>query len=115
MTCAWWGDLNCGKVRGPLQLGLARSVEPIVPVRLSITRMAATKAEAGKDNKTMGEKWIVPYGLYRAHGFISGRLANDQKKGTGFSEEDLRLFWEALSICSTTTGRRRAGRWRRAG
>src|SRR5262249_20063049 len=69
------GDLTCGKVRGPLQIGLARSVEPIVPVRISITRMAATKAEEGKENKTMGEKWIVPNGLYRVHGYINAPLA----------------------------------------
>ena len=86
------GDLNCGKVRGPLQLGQARSIEPIVPAQLSITRMAATKQEEGKDNKTMGNKWIVPYGLYRVHGYINAPLAEK----SGATEADLALLWEAL-------------------
>lgn len=87
---------NAGQVRGPVQLTFARSVEPIVALEHSITRMAvATEAEAEKqsgDNRTMGRKYTVPYGLYRAHGFVSAHLANQ----TGFSEEDLSLFWEAL-------------------
>jgi len=87
---------NCGQVRGPVQLTFARSIEPIVALEHSITRMAvATEAEAEKqsgDNRTMGRKYTVPYGLYRAHGFISAHLANQ----TGFSEDDLNLFWEAL-------------------
>lgn len=87
---------NCGQVRGPVQMTFARSVEPIVALEHSITRMAvATEAEAEKqsgDNRTMGRKYTVPYGLYRAHGFISAHLANQ----TGFSEKDLELFWEAL-------------------
>ena len=85
------GDLNCGKVRGPLQLGQARSVEPIVPVQMSITRMAATKASE-KENKTMGNKWIVPYGLYRVHGYINAPLTEK----SGATEADLALLWEAL-------------------
>lgn len=87
---------NCGQVRGPVQLTFARSVEPIVALEHSITRMAvATEAEAekqGGDNRTMGRKYTVPYGLYRAHGFVSAHLANQ----TGFSQEDLNLFWKAL-------------------
>ncbi len=85
------GDLNCGKVRGPLQLGQARSVEPIVPVQMTITRMAATKASE-KEAKTMGNKWIVPYGLYRVHGYINAPLAAK----SGATEDDLKLFWDAL-------------------
>jgi CRISPR-associated protein Csd2 len=87
---------NAGQVRGPVQFTFARSVDPIVSLEHSITRMAvATEAEAekqGGDNRTMGRKFTVPYGLYRAHGFISAPLANQ----TGFSEDDLELLWEAL-------------------
>lgn len=87
---------NAGQVRGPIQLVFARSVEPVVTFEHSITRMAvATEAEAEKqsgDNRTMGRKYTIPYGLYCAHGFISAHLAAQ----TGFSEEDLSLFWEAL-------------------
>ena len=88
---------NCGQVRGPVQLTFARSVDPIVASEHSITRMAvATEAEAekqGGDNRTMGRKHTVPYGLYVAHGFISAHLANQ----TGFSEDDLNLLWDALA------------------
>jgi CRISPR-associated protein Csd2 len=88
---------NCGQVRGPIQLVFARSVEPVVTFEHSITRMAvATEAEAEKqsgDNRTMGRKYTIPYGLYRAHGFVSANLAAQ----TGFSQEDLDLFWEALT------------------
>lgn len=91
---------NCGQVRGPVQLTFAKSVEPIVPAEVSITRMAvetAKEAEAQSgDNRTMGRKHIVPYGLYRAEGFISAHLAQGEK-GTGFSEADLELFWQALT------------------
>jgi len=87
---------NAGQVRGPVQLTFARSIEPIVALEHSITRMAvATEAEAEKqsgDNRTMGRKYTVPYGLYRASGFVSAHLANQ----TGFSEEDLNLFWDSL-------------------
>lgn len=87
---------NCGQVRGPIQFTFARSVEPIVTAEHSITRMAvATEAEAEKqsgDNRTMGRKFTVPYGLYKANGFISAHLAAQ----TGFNDEDLNLFWEAL-------------------
>lgn len=87
---------NAGQVRGPIQLTFARSVDPIAPAEHSITRMAvATEKEAEKqsgDNRTMGRKATVPYGLYVCHGFISANLA----KQTGFSEDDLALFFEAL-------------------
>lgn len=88
---------NAGQVRGPIQLTFSRSVEPIVALEHSITRMAvATEAEAekqGGDNRTMGRKFTVPYGLYRCHGFISAHLAGQ----TQFSEDDLQLFWDALA------------------
>jgi CRISPR-associated protein Csd2 len=87
---------NAGQVRGPVQLTFARSVEPVVPLEHSITRMAvATEAEAEKqqgDNRTMGRKFTIPYGLYRCHGFVSAPLAGQ----TGFGEDDLALFWQAL-------------------
>ena len=96
--------INCGQVRGPVQLSFARSIEPVVPLEISITRMAATsekeKAEGEKgegderrENRTMGRKHIVPYGLYRAHGFVSAKLA----ERTGFSQTDLAFLWEALA------------------
>ncbi|HUW52340.1 MAG TPA: type I-C CRISPR-associated protein Cas7/Csd2 [Rhodanobacter sp.] len=89
--------VNCGQVRGPVQLTFARSVDPIVVLEHSITRMAVTtEAEAEKqdgDNRTMGRKHTVPYGLYVAHGFVSAFLADQ----TEFSEEDLQLLWQGLS------------------
>ena len=91
---------NCGQVRGPVQFSFARSIEQILPLEISITRMAATTkadAESKGDIRTMGRKHIVPYGLYRAHGYISAGLAGGAAgKGTGFSEEDLELLWTAL-------------------
>ena len=92
-------SVNAGQVRGPVQLTFARSIEPIFPLEISITRMAAT-AEADKPSdqqqRTMGTKFLVPYGLYRAHGYISAPLADDTKKGTGFSDNDLEILWSAL-------------------
>lgn len=86
---------NAGQVRGPIQLTFARSIEPIIPLEHSITRMAVTDekdaSETG-DNRTMGRKFTVPYGLYRCHGFVSANFA----KQTGFSSDDLELFWQAL-------------------
>lgn len=87
---------NAGQVRGPIQLTFSRSIDPIVASEHSITRMAVTtekeaEAQSG-DNRTMGRKFTVPYGLYRCHGFISAHLADQ----TGFSEDDLALFWQAL-------------------
>jgi CRISPR-associated protein Csd2 len=91
-------EVNTGQVRGPVQLTFAESIDPIVPMEISITRSSVTnEKDALQNDRTMGRKHIVPYGLYRAHGFISGRLANDTKKGTGFSEADLELVWEALA------------------
>lgn len=89
---------NAGQVRGPVQFTFARSVDPVVALEHSITRMAvATDKEAekqGGDNRTMGRKFTVPYGLYRAHGFVSAPLANQ----TGFSTTDVELLWEALGL-----------------
>jgi CRISPR-associated protein Csd2 len=91
-------EVNTGQVRGPVQLTFAESIDPIVPMEFSITRSSVTnEKDALQNERTMGRKHIVPYGLYRAHGFVSGRLANDTKKGTGFSEADLSLVWEALA------------------
>ncbi|MDR1043730.1 MAG: type I-C CRISPR-associated protein Cas7/Csd2 [Candidatus Adiutrix sp.] len=90
------GDYKCGQVRGPVQLAFAKSINQVVPRAITVTRMAvATEKEAEEqkgDNRTMGSKFIVPYGLYRVHGFISAPLA----ERTGFSEDDLNLFWSAL-------------------
>lgn len=88
--------VNAGQVRGPVQIAFASSIEPVLPLEISITRMAVTtekeaEAQSG-DNRTMGRKHILPYGLYRAHGFVSAKLA----ERTGFSEEDLQLLWRAL-------------------
>lgn len=84
---------NAGQVRGPIQLTFARSVDPIVALEHSITRVAkTTEARSETGGSEMGRKYTVPYGLYRTHGFISAHLANQ----TGFSEEDLNLFWEAM-------------------
>ncbi len=85
-------ELNAGQVRGPVQLAFATSIDPIVPLEISITRMAVTNERDLEKERTMGRKHIVPYGLYRAHGFISAKLA----ERTEFSEEDLELLWEAL-------------------
>ena len=94
MTTFVKGALNCGQVRGPVQLGFARSVDPVQPQEITITRVAiTTEADAEKKGTEMGRKYIVPYGLYRAEGYISANLA---RKTTGFSEEDLALLWEAI-------------------
>ena len=85
-------EVNCGQVRGPVQLAFAKSVDPIVPQEISITRMAVTNEKDLEKERTMGRKHIVPYGLYVSHGFISASLAEK----TDFSEEDLNLFWDAL-------------------
>ena len=94
MTTFVKGALNCGQVRGPVQLSFARSVDPIVPQEVTITRVAiTTEADAEKKNSEMGNKHIVPYGLYRAEGYVSANLA---RKTTGFSDEDLQLLWQAI-------------------
>ena len=89
------GD-NCGQVRGPVQINFSRSIDPITQQEITITRQTVTRIEDAEKEHTMGRKHVVPYGLYRVEGYVSARLANDEKKGTGFSEDDLALFWEAL-------------------
>lgn len=85
---------NAGQVRGPVQISFSRSIDPILPLDVSITRMAVNEAkDEDSPNQTMGRKNLIPYGLYRCHGFISACLANE----TGFSDEDLALFWQALT------------------
>ncbi len=94
MTTFVKSALNCGQVRGPVQLGFARSVEPVMPQEVTITRVAiTTESDAEKKNTEMGRKFIIPYGLYRCEGYVSANLA---RKTTGFSEEDLALLWEAI-------------------
>lgn len=94
MTTFVKASLNCGQVRGPVQLGFARSIDPIVSQEVTITRVAiTTEKDAENKNTEMGRKSIVPYALYRAEGYISANLA---RKTTGFSEEDLELLWEAI-------------------
>lgn len=86
-------EVNAGTVRGPVQLAFARSIDPVFPQEISITRMAVANEKDVEKERTMGRKFIVPYGLYRVHGFISAALAEK----TGFSEEDLQLLWRALT------------------
>ena len=94
MTTFVKGALNCGQVRGPVQLSFARSVDTIIPQEVTITRVAiTTEADAEKKGTEMGRKYIVPYALYRAEGYVSANLA---RKTTGFSEEDLQLLWKAI-------------------
>ena len=85
-------EINCGQVRGPIQMTFARSIEPVVTSEHSITRMAVTNEKDLEKERTMGRKFTVPYGLYRSHGFISAHLARQ----TGFDEDDLELFFKAL-------------------
>ena len=94
MTTFVKGALNCGQVRGPVQLSFARSVDTIIPQEVTITRVAiTTEADAEKKGTEMGRKYIVPYALYRTEGYVSANLA---RKTTGFSEDDLQLLWEAI-------------------
>ena len=94
MTTFVKASLNCGQVRGPVQPGFARSIDPIVSQEVTITRVAiTTEKDAGNKSTEMGRKNIVPYGLYRVEGYISANIA---RKVTGFSEEDLELLWEAI-------------------
>lgn len=94
MTTFVKASLNCGQVRGPVQLGFARSIDPIVSQEVTITRVAITTEKDAENKSTeMGRKNIVPYGLYRVEGYISANLA---RKVTGFSEEDSDLLWEAI-------------------
>ncbi|MFH1446613.1 MAG: type I-C CRISPR-associated protein Cas7/Csd2 [Chloroflexota bacterium] len=87
--------INCGQVRGPVQINFSRSIDPIVQQEVTITRVTVTREDEDKQTE-MGRKHIVPYALYRVEGYVSAKLANDPSKGTGFSEEDLALLWEAL-------------------
>lgn len=94
MTTFVKANLNCGQVRGPVQLGFARSIDPILPQEITITRIAiTTENDAERKGTEMGRKYIVPYGLYRVEGFVSANLA---RKVTGFSEDDLELLWQAV-------------------
>ena len=94
MTTFVKAALNCGQVRGPVQLGFARSIDPIVSQEVTITRVAiTTEKDAANKSTEMGRKSVVPYGLYRVEGYVSANLA---RKVTGFSEEDLQLLWEAI-------------------
>ncbi len=87
-------EVNSGQVRGPVQLAFAKSIDPIIPLEISITRMAVTNEKDLEKERTMGRKHIVPYGLYRVHGFISAKLAEK----TGFSESDLEKLWQSLQM-----------------
>jgi CRISPR-associated protein Csd2 len=93
-------EVNCGQVRGPVQLAFAKSEDPVIPLEVSITRMAVTKEEDREKERTMGRKHIVPYGLYRAHGFVSAHLAKKLEHadldGAGFSDDDLNKLWQSL-------------------
>ena len=94
MTTFVKGALNCGQVRGPVQLTFARSIDPVVPQEVTITRVAiTTEADAENKGTEMGRKHIIPYALYRAEGYVSANLA---RKTTGFSQEDLDLLWTAI-------------------
>ena len=94
MTTFVKGALNCGQVRGPVQLSFARSVDPVLPQEVTITRIAiTTEADAERKGTEMGRKYVIPYGLYRAEGYVSANLA---RKTTGFSEDDLQLLWQAI-------------------
>lgn len=94
LTTCVKGALNCGQVRGPVQLSFARSIDPVLPQELTITRTAiTTEADAETKSTEMGRKYIIPYGLYRAEGYVSANLA---RKTTGFSEDDLELLWQAI-------------------
>jgi CRISPR-associated protein Csd2 len=85
--------MNAGQVRGPVQVGFSRSIDPVLPLDFTITRMAVTESKDDRSlNLTMGRKALIPYGLYRCNGFISANLARD----TNFNENDLKLLWEAL-------------------
>lgn len=94
MTTFVKGSLSCGQVRGPVQLGFARSIDPVSVQEISITRIAVTtEADAAEKNNTMGNKFIIPYGLYRMNGYVSAKLAQNV---TGFSDEDLDVLWQAI-------------------
>lgn len=89
-------EVNCGQVRGPIQFGIARSIDPIVSAEYAVTRCAVTNEKDLEKERTMGRKFTVPYGLYRVHGYVSAPLADSSRNGTGFSEDDLKLLKRAL-------------------
>lgn len=94
MTTFVKAALNCGQVRGPVQLGFARSIDPVVQQEITITRVAiTTEADKEKKGTEMGRKYVIPYAVYRVEGFVSANLA---QKSTGFSEDDLELLWDAI-------------------
>lgn len=94
MTTFVKNNLSCGQVRGPVQLGFSRSLDPILPQEVTITRVAITTEERAEDHQTeMGNKFIVPYAVYRLDGYVSANLAQHV---TGFSEDDVQLLWEAM-------------------
>lgn len=94
MTTFVKGALNCGQVRGPVQIGFARSIDPIIPQEIGITRIAITTEKDAENKETeMGKKYIIPYALYKAEGYVSANLA---RKVTGFSEDDLQLLWTSI-------------------
>lgn len=86
-------EINTGTVRGPIQIAFARSIDPVFPQEISITRMAVTNEKDIEKERTMGRKHIIPYGLYRAHGFVSASLAEK----TGFTDGDLKILWDSLT------------------
>lgn len=94
MTTFVKGALNCGQVRGPVQLGFARSIDPVVTQEVTITRVAITTEKDAANKKTeIGRKYIIPYALYRVDGYVSANLA---RKVTGFSDDDLQYLWKAV-------------------
>ncbi|HCX48641.1 MAG TPA: type I-C CRISPR-associated protein Cas7/Csd2 [Bacillus sp. (in: Bacteria)] len=90
------GDYNCGQVRGPVQINFAKSVHSVIPQEMTITRLAVTNEKDEKKGQTMGRKTYIPYGLYRVEGYIDANRASLENGGTGFTEEDLELVFEAL-------------------
>ena len=89
-------DVNAGQVRGPVQISFSESIDQILPQEITITRSSVTNEKDADKERTMGRKYRVPYGLYRGHGYVSANLAGDETKGTGFSDDDLKLLFDAL-------------------
>jgi CRISPR-associated protein Csd2 len=90
-------EVNCGQVRGPVQISFARSIDPIITAEHAITRSSVTNERDAEKERTIGRKFTVPYALYRAHGVVNPFLATHEKKGTGFNEDDLKMLWDALT------------------
>jgi CRISPR-associated protein Csd2 len=90
-------EVNCGQVRGPVQFGIARSIDPIVSAEHAVTRCAVTNEKDLEKERTIGRKFTVPYALYRVHGYVSAPLADPGRNGTGFSEDDLALLKRSLN------------------